>query len=205
MICPPPITLSSVCAERSALSARLFTYKNWAALEKSPYTAELFARAHPGKDIEEMMKRTERARDIVRRDLLMLIAQTETPAGTEPAKYVVVDYYKATPDKMQDYVKLERETYLPLHQEVVKQGKMAFWQFFFVRGAGSESSYNFITVRGYSKWEDIGAGGGPSVLAKVHPNLKPEDLAKQIREARTLAKSQTMTLVERVSPPPPQP
>ncbi len=177
-------------------------YHKWADLEKAPWTSETWAKVHPGVKLEEVGKRTNAARDIVRRDVLMLIAETETPAGAAPAKYVVVDFYKTTPEKTRDYVQLERETYLPMHQEVVKQGKLAFWQFYFVRGTGSESSYNFVTVRGYSKWEDIGAGGGPAVLAKVHPNLKLEDLNQRVMAARTLAKSQTLTLVDQVPPAP---
>ena len=178
-------------------------YNKWADLEKSPWTKETWDKVHPNVKLEDVGKRTEAARDIVRRDVLGMIAQTEALAGAPAAKYVIVDYYQSAPDKRSDYVKLERETYLPMHQEAVKSGKMAFWQFYTVIGAGSENSYGFITVRGYAKWEDIGAGGGPTVLAKVHPNLKPEDLAKTMREARTLAKSQILTLVDQVLPPAP--
>ena len=77
-------------------------------------------------------------------------------------------------------------------------GRMTFWQFFRVRGTGSVNSYDYLTVRGYSTWEDVRALGSQSVLAKVHPNLKPEDLNARIGAARTMARSETLTLVEQI-------
>jgi hypothetical protein len=177
-------------------------YKNWAAVEKSPYTPELFAKAHPGKNPEELLKQTGEARDLVRSDVLAVMAQTIAPPNAAPAKYVLVEFWHVAPEKIPEYEKLLLETYYPWRQEGVTQGRFSFWQFYYVLGAGSESPYNYITARGYDKWENIGSVGGPELLAKVHPNLKPEDLNRRTEPLRTLVKTHLLRLAAQVSPPP---
>ena len=179
-------------------------YKNWAAVEKSPYTLELFAKAHPGKNAQEAMKRTGEVRDIVRSDVLAVLAQTEATPTTASAKYVLVEFWHVAPEKIPEYEKLLLETYHPLRQEGVKQGKFSFWQFYAVLGAGSESPYNYITARGYDKWENLGSVGGPDILKKVHPKLTEEELDKRTLPLRTLVKTHVLTLVEQVWPTPTQ-
>ena len=62
---------------------------------------------------------------------------TQTPPATP--KYAVIEFMKAEPGKGADYVKAEREWWMPAHQEMVKQGRLKSWQLYGVRGSGTVS------------------------------------------------------------------
>ena len=70
--------------------------------------------------------------------------QAQTQAQAKGPKYLLVDYMKVNPGKDEDYYRLEHETWKPIHQEFVKNGKKRFWTFYGVRfPTGADEKYDY--------------------------------------------------------------
>ncbi len=119
------------------------------------------------------------------------LTQTPPPAGP---KYIVLEFMKAEVGKGADYVKAEREWWLPAHQEMVKQGRLKSWQFYSVRGSGTALPYTHISVRSFDKWQDLESPGIAAVLEKLHPG-QSADLVARTNALRQYTRSETLTLL----------
>lgn len=117
---------------------------------------------------------------------------TQTPPAGP--KYILLEFMKAEVGKGADYIKAEREWWLPAHQEMVKQGRLKSWQFYSVRGSGTALPYTHISVRSFDKWQDLESPGIAAVLEKLHPG-QSADLVARTNALRQYTRSETLTLL----------
>ncbi len=120
---------------------------------------------------------------------------------TKTAKYFEVDYMKVEPMKVDEYLKVERDLWKPLHQDRVKNGKVKSWSLFALQFPfGTDEKYDYVTVNAFDQFgqlEDPYAGF-PELLAKVHPGVKVPDFITRTENARRLVRSEVWALVEHV-------
>jgi hypothetical protein len=70
--------------------------------------------------------------------------------------YVQASFMKVKPGMYDEYVKLEREIWKPIHQERIKQGKITGWGFQeVIFPAGTDREYDFVVVNLVKGWKNI--------------------------------------------------
>ena len=166
-------------------------FANFAAIE-SPYQGTDPAKIHPNLAQGELGARAAAARDLVRSDVLSVVAATE--GEPKSRRYASVHFHKATPGKAGDYVRALREYWKPLHDQLVKSGKIAGWVATAVRyPGGSSRPYDFVTVMFYENFaaiENPYQGADTSLMKEAVSRSEP---------ARQTVRTELWTLLDRVS------
>ena len=94
---------------------------------------------------------------------------TQAPQPPRPSVYLV-NFMKANPAKVQEYLKLERETWKPVHQERIRAGQMRSWALYSVQYPyGASLEYDFVTIDTYASLADAERDIS-AIFAKVHPS-----------------------------------
>lgn len=111
--------------------------------------------------------------------------------------YVAVDCMKA---RTADYESVETDIWLPVHQELVKQGKKVGWSFYSVL-YGDRSKCDYYTVntyRGAAQLND--APPFAEVFAKVHPDKSWDEVWEKTFASREMPRAELWVLVEGLAP-----
>jgi len=96
-------------------------------------------------------------------------AFTQAQQPQRPSVYVV-NFMKANPAKVQEYLKLEQETWKPVHQERIRAGQMRSWALYNVQYPyGTSLEYDFVTIDTYASLADAERDIS-AIFAKVHPS-----------------------------------
>jgi hypothetical protein len=86
----------------------------------------------------------------------LLVVPDTASSQTQERIYIQVGYIKVKPGMHDEYVKLEKEVWKPIHQERVKQGKITGWNFQEVMyPSGTDREYDFVIVNLVSSWKNI--------------------------------------------------
>jgi hypothetical protein len=109
----------------------------------------------------------------------------------QPANPVVeVACMKVDPLKEEEYLRLERETWKPMHQERIRRGQMRSWTLYEVRyPAGSQRECDYRTVNVYNSFSDTERPLA-DIVTKVHPNIPIAELARRTIASRDLARGE---------------
>lgn len=106
--------------------------------------------------------------------------------NTQPSRYLNANFMYAFPQTLQDYLHLETDIAMPLHQNQTDNERMDGWNFYrLVFPTGTAVAYNFITADHYSSIEQIEMGITREVIREVHPDMDVgefETFADSIRE-----------------------
>lgn len=135
--------------------------------------------------------------------LALLLAATAVPSlgaaqeEAEETAYVQVECMKSTSP---DYVAVETEVWQPIHQQAVKQGKLAGWAFYGVlHGDLSECDYYAVTTfRGLEQLNAARPFG--DYFAIAHPGKSWEDAMKRTAASRAHVRTHLWILLEAVPP-----
>jgi len=127
-----------------------------------------------------------------------LVPAALTQSGTG-SQYVTVNYMKVEPAKAAAYVQMEREVWKPMHQQLVKDGKMKSWSLYAVQFPGGDNrEYGFLTVETYNSIQNVEGADVDftSLVKKIHPNKTLADLEAQTLNSRSLVRSEVLRLVD---------
>ena len=106
-------------------------------------------------------------------------------AQNEEPIYTITSLMKVKQGDGGKYVQVEQDYWKPIHEELVKQGKIIGWYLYSIQNTGTGDEYNYATVTHYQ-----GSGNFNSfdadLVSKVHPNKKWEDISKETNESRDL-------------------
>lgn len=143
---------------------------------KDAFPASVMQSGHPkasATQIDEMMAKTEAAREIVRYELWVL---RESVPTDKPAPYVQVSYMKVAPGQGEEYFKVEREIWKPIHQAAKETGYTAGWGVYSLMfPGGTQIPHNFGTVIFFDEFSDLALDNLPQELVqKAHPNTTAE-------------------------------
>jgi hypothetical protein len=109
-----------------------------------------------------------------------------------------VNFMKTQPGKAGDYVRLEREIWKPIHQELVRTGRMHSWAVYAVEYPyGTAHEYDFVTIDAHASLADAHRSID-DVVGQVHPSLTFEEIDSQTEGTRSLVRGEVWRLLEQV-------
>jgi L-rhamnose mutarotase len=121
-------------------------------------------------------------------------------AQNAPTVFAIVDFMKVKPENEAKYLDVEKNTWRPLHQERLKQGKIIGWVLYRVLYTGTDDPYNYVTMTFFdypANLEDPWAGIDP---AKVLAGKDIDKLMDETGKSRDLVKSNLIVRLDEVVP-----
>jgi len=115
--------------------------------------------------------------------------------NTNPSKYIQVSFMKATPGKENDYVKLEKDIYKPIHTQMVKKGNLDDWGFYALQMPYSSiGEYNYLTANFYTNLNQMNGVNYTETIKAVFPKMDVNTIATQTGNARKIVRSEMWKL-----------
>lgn len=132
-----------------------------------------------------------------------LVPAARTQSGAEP-QYAAVSYMKVDPAKENAYVQMERELWMPIHRQRIRDGRLKSWSLYEVRlPGGTGREYGFMTVETFGSIQD--AAGAyedtaqvTALMKKVHPGKEAGEFLARTTDSRSLVRSEVLRLVDQV-------
>ncbi len=124
-------------------------------------------------------------------------AKSQDSGADRKYSYVMLEYIKATPGKTPDYVRLELDVWKLVHQDRVKNGKIASWKLYGVRypnGDGRE--YDFVAVTEFPDFAAMENPYGGTDRKKVLGDQKYAQLMGMTGPARKIVREDLLRLAE---------
>ena len=132
---------------------------------------------------------------------LALAGAANSSAQPQPAKrkpYFTIAYMKVPPGKLADALNLEREVWAPVHQELVKAGKLDFWRVYSCPfPSGSETEYDYVTINQYPTWVELEEPYSDITaerFAGIHPKMKLGELMLRTEAVRKMVRQDVFSL-----------
>lgn len=147
------------------------------------------------QQVDDILKQFADARNIVKREIFVNNAILN-PGGTN-GKYAVVDFMKSTPGKEAQYVKMEKDVFMPIHKERMKLGVIKNWGLYQkVMPYNMDSDYDYTTVNFIDDINSILDPKYEQALKKALPNQDINKLIQQTEAARKMKRSEIWRLNE---------
>jgi hypothetical protein len=157
-------------------------------------TKDMYKKVFPemtDKMISDVQAQFDECRHIVRREIYTPVqgAHTENAPNAPPSKYMQVDLMHPATGKTADYIKMEKETFLPLHNERIKMGIMKGWGLYEkIMPVDSRMGYEYVTVNFYDDLNKLGDGYAESVK-KLFPQKDMNAMFSETEATRTMVQS----------------
>ena len=168
---------------------------NLAALLDFPMsTKDIYKKVFPemtDKMIGDVQMQFDECRHIVRRDIYTPVegAHTDDAPNAPPSKYIQVDLMHPAAGKTADYIKMEKETFLPLHKERVQMGILKGWGLYQkIMPVDTRMEYEYVTVNFYDDLNKLGNGYSESVK-KLFPQKDMNTMLNETNATRTMVQS----------------
>ena len=166
-------------------------------------TKDIYKKVFPemtDKMISDVQMQFDECRHIVRREIYTPVqgAQTDNAPNGPPGKYMEVDLMHPAAGKSADYIKMEKETFLPLHNERIKMGIMKGWGLYEkIMPVDSRMGYEYVTVNYYDDLNKLGDGYAESVK-KLFPQKDMNAMFSETEATRTMVQSSIWKLISYV-------
>lgn len=173
-------------------------YDNADQLE-NPWRNDIPGKVHPGKKVEEIMKRTYESRTHVKSELFYSIATAPEIPSKAPANYMQVNFMKVNPQMRSEYEQLETEIWLPIHNESIRTGRTTawgLWSSLFPRGSGRP--YQYITLNSFSEYSYIFDLDFSIPFSNIHPDKDFAETQEKTYEVRTILRTELWDLIDYV-------
>lgn len=119
------------------------------------------------------------------------------PSPPVPSKYVRLDFMKIKPGKVAEYLRVEREDWIPFHQTLVNEGKSSGWGLWqLVFPGGTDSSYDHITSSRYTTYDQVLATDYAGTFKKVSPGKNVNDIFNRATNSRDLVRTELWEVVD---------
>lgn len=167
----------------------------WASMETEPW-ASLLKEMDADADVGAFLASQRELRTMVREHVLYQLEALE-PNPPVPSRYVRLDYMKTRPGKTSDYLKLEREDWMPFHQTLINDGQCSgwgLWQVVFPGGTGLP--YDYVTSNRYSTYAQVLATDYEKTFKKATPAKNVNDVFNRTTQSRDIVKSELWEVVE---------
>jgi hypothetical protein len=113
-----------------------------------------------------------------------------------------VEFMKVAPGKESDWVKLERETWKPMHEMRVKDGSILSWAAVSQVMPGDEANGPVAaTVTTFRGWPDPTKTDWVGLIKKAHPQTQPDTIFNTAESARKIVRSEIWTVIDQTTPP----
>lgn len=127
--------------------------------------------------------------------LVLFIACFFNFSHAQSVDYISVAYIKSTSD---DFVNNEKKYWVPVHQELIREGKKQAWVLYKVKyPEGVHADYDYVRLNLLPDWRHV---ENPykdlnGVIKKVHPKLNIEKFYKKTNASRELIWTQLYRLI----------
>jgi hypothetical protein len=163
----------------------------------NPWPQDMLGKVHPGKKTEEIMKMTYDSRDHVKSELFYSIATAPEIPMEQPAEYLQVNYMQVEPGNGSDYEQLEKEIWLPIHNESISSGRTTgwgLWSALFPRGAGRP--YQYITLNTFNEYSYIFELDFSIPFKSIHPDKDYAEALAKTLSLRTIIQTELWDLID---------
>lgn len=139
--------------------------------------------------IDEISKKYSEIRVVVYSSVCKLLDRLPS---TGDSKYYNIAYMKVAYNKLADYVKLESETYKPIHKERQAEGEITAWALWdnTILTPGDNAAYNYVTANGFNDYDKYANGNYAAFYKKVFPTGDVAKVTAQTIAARSMVKSE---------------
>lgn len=170
-------------------------HDTWA---KSEAAANWSAAVRDGNPIsaQPMIARTKELGPIVRQALYGRVdyVQRQPP---QPFKFAVMDFMKVREGMLDEYLKVEREDWKPLHQVLTNDGNRVGWALWdYMIPGGTGSPHDFMTAMLFTDYARIKAANDGEAYLRAHPG---KDLAASVartRKSRDVVRTEIWEVVD---------
>ncbi len=132
-------------------------------------------------------------RSMVKREIFTALAEINPTAP--PTKYYTTDYMKATTGKEDDYVKLEKEVWMPIHKERIKLGVLTDWALAQkYMPYSSKDPYDYATFNFFNDINFLQDSKYTEAIKKAFPNVDINKSLDSTNSARTIVKEELWKL-----------
>lgn len=166
---------------------------------ENPWNADIPAKVHRGMTVEEIMDRTTKVRDYVRSELYYCVASAPEVPLKDPAKYMQVNFMKVDTGMESEYEGLEKNIWMPIHNESISSGRTVgwgLWSVLFPRGEGRP--YQYITLNTFSDYSYVFQLDFSIPFKAIHPDKDYSEMIGKTEEARTIMRSELWDLIDYV-------
>lgn len=116
--------------------------------------------------------------------------------SVNPSRFMTMDYMNVAQGRGLEYLMLEDEVAMPLHEVRIEQDNMTGWEVYsLILPGGTEYGYNYATGNYFDHIEDIEFGFTQELIKQTMPGTDVADLLNTIYETRDLVKSEMWELV----------
>jgi len=160
----------------------------------------VFKKVFPGitdKMFDSISNQYQRVRTVVKREIFESVADLNPAAP--PSKYVSLDFMKTMPGKEEDYEKMEKDTWMPIHKERVSLGAIKDWGLYAkIMPSGAKEEYNYVTGQFL---DDVSGLVNPKYMEAFNKAWPGKDAGKFIQDTestRTLVKNELWLVLDYV-------
>jgi len=131
--------------------------------------------------------------------LLLAVSPTsapaeETTAATDgeaaPALYLKVDYFKASSERIGEYLLVERELWKPIHEERLARGIILGWSLYSLFVGEPDAPYNYIAVNVFDDFDKIDYLDLDEIVAAVYPEKDLGGFYQTTRKSREVVRTE---------------
>lgn len=117
-------------------------------------------------------------------------------ANSDPSRFKAMDYMNVSQGRGLEYLMLEDEVAMPLHEERINRNTMTGWEVYsLILPGGTEYGYNYATGNYFDTIADVEFGFTQELIKQTMPGTDVADLLETIYETRDLVKSELWELV----------
>ena len=113
------------------------------------------------------------------------------------SNYILVNRMKVMPGMENEYTKLEKEIWKPIHEESIKKEFRSSWSLWSSWPFDENENY-FFAVDGYEKSEQLGANSAD--FSEVHPDLDLQETIDKTMMLRKQISAEIWELVDYAQP-----
>ncbi|MBZ5583432.1 MAG: hypothetical protein LAQ30_14715 [Acidobacteriia bacterium] len=121
----------------------------------------------------------------------------------EKGDYIRVDFMKPRPGQAEEWLKMERESFKPLHQARTEQGFLRGWTVATLAyPSGTSLPYTGATVNIMPDWKAVGnpGGGYAEAFKKAMPNAGMDAISEKVSETREIVRTELYRVIDMVGP-----
>lgn len=139
--------------------------------------------------VQTIMEQYQQTRALVKREIFEAVAEIDPSAPS--TKYYTVDYMKTLPGKEADYVKLEKEFWMPIHKERIKMGVLTDWILLVKTMPYTfKEQYDYETVNFINSLNFLTDSKYTEAAKKAFPNIDQNKSFDSTSASRTLVKEE---------------
>ena len=154
---------------------------SWARTQAAGDIAALVRASDTKIDVAAAIGRLDAVRTVVRRPLYSRLELVTAPVVALP-KFLMMDYMKVKDGMLDEYLKVEREDWKPLHQVLANEGNRVGWALWdYAVPGGTGSSHDFVTAMMFTDYGQIKEANDGEAFTKAHPG---KDLAASVARTR---------------------